>query len=66
MNEMQASKTADQLIAGLDYPISKAEILSEARDSNAGPTVLEALQKLPEREYGDAEEVTEALNTSKD
>jgi hypothetical protein len=63
MNEMQASKTADQLIAGLDYPISKAEILSEARDSNVGPTVLEALEKLPERDYQDAEDITRALNT---
>jgi hypothetical protein len=62
MNEMQASETADQLIAGLDYPISKAEILSEARDANAGPTVLGALEKLPERDFQDAEDVTKALN----
>ena len=64
MQEMQASENADQFVKGLDYPIAKAEILRAARSASLGPTVEEALNKLPDREYQDAEDVTTTMNAS--
>jgi hypothetical protein len=59
---MRASKVASQLVGSLDYPISKETILAAAREANLGATLVEALGKLPEREY--AEELTQALNAA--
>ncbi|MGH2472589.1 MAG: DUF2795 domain-containing protein [Candidatus Limnocylindria bacterium] len=59
---MQASKNASQFVEGLEYPASKSSILAAARATSVGPTVQEALNKLPDREYADAEDLTQALN----
>jgi hypothetical protein len=62
MQEMQASKNASEFVEGLDYPTSKNAIVRAAREANLGPTVQDALDKLPDREYVDAEDLTQALN----
>jgi uncharacterized protein DUF2795 len=62
MQELQASKIADQFVKGLDYPIAKAEIVTAASEASLGPTVLEALKMLPDREYSDPEDLTKAMN----
>lgn len=64
MQEMQASEVASQFVTGLDYPASKDSIVNSARDANLGPTLQEALKKLPDREYADAEDLTKALNAT--
>jgi uncharacterized protein DUF2795 len=64
MKEMQASEVADQFIKGLEYPVSKKSIVAAAREASLGPTIQDALKKLPEREYSDAEDLTQALNAS--
>ena len=64
MQEMQASEVADQFVRGLDYPIAKAEILTAARDASLSSTIQEALNKVPDREYGEPEELTQALNAA--
>lgn len=64
MQEMQASEVADQFVKGLDYPIAKPAILGAAREASLGPTVQEALNKLPDREYADAEDLTRTMNAS--
>jgi hypothetical protein len=64
MQEMQASKNTSQFVAGLEYPASKNSILAAARKASVGPTVQDALSKLPDREYADAEDLTQALNAS--
>lgn len=64
MQEMQASEGAAKFLEALDYPIAKAELLVEARDANVGAAVQEALEKLPEREFQDADDVTQELNAS--
>ncbi|GAA3665430.1 uncharacterized protein DUF2795 [Lentzea atacamensis] len=38
-------------LSGVDYPVSKRQLLEKARDNGAGQDVLTALEKLPEREY---------------
>ena len=64
MQEMQASKNASEFVEGLDYPATKSAIVGKAREANLGPTVQDALEKLPDREYVDAEDLTKALNAS--
>jgi uncharacterized protein DUF2795 len=61
MQEMQASENASQFVEGLDYPIGKAEILSAARATNVGPTIQGSLDKIADREYADAEDLTKEL-----
>jgi len=60
---MQASATARQFLASLDYPISKPDILANARETGLPTSVQEALTKLPDREYESPEDVSEGLKT---
>jgi len=62
MQEMQESEVADQFVKGLDYPIAKADILTAAREASVSSTIQEALNKIPDREYAEPEELTKALN----
>jgi uncharacterized protein DUF2795 len=64
MKEMQASEAASQFIEGLDYPISKDAIVAAARETSVGPTLQDAINKLPDREYSAPEELTTALTAS--
>jgi len=64
MQEMQASEVADQFVKGLDYPVGKADVVNSAREASLGSTIQEALEKLPDREYVDADDLTHALNAS--
>jgi hypothetical protein len=64
MKEMQASGNASQFVEALEYPVSKNAILAAARATSVGPTVQDALNKIPDREYTDAEDLTKALNAS--
>jgi hypothetical protein len=64
MQEMQASENASQFVEGLDYPIGKIAIVEAARETSLGPTLQSAIEKLPDREYSDAEELTKALTAS--
>jgi Protein of unknown function (DUF2795) len=38
-------------LSGVDYPVTKEQLLEKARDNGAGEDVLSALEKLPERDY---------------
>lgn len=62
MQEMQASEAASQFVEGLEYPISKHAIIAAAREASVGSSLQEALMKLPDREYSEPEELTQALN----
>ena len=62
MQEMRANEIASQFIEGLDYPISKCDILEAARAASIDPTVLASLEKLPDREYVDTQDLTKQLN----
>lgn len=64
MQEMQTSKVASQFVEGLEYPVSKSEIVVAAREGDLGAVVQEALAKLPDREYVDAADLTKALTAS--
>jgi len=61
---MQASKVAGEFLRGLDYPLSKPDLLRAARESNVADPIRQAFEKLPDRDYEDAEDVTQALNAA--
>jgi len=64
MQEMQASEVTGQFLGGLDYPITKAQMVGKARQASLAAPVQQAIAKLPEREYANAEDVTQALNAA--
>lgn len=61
---MQATKNANQFVEGLEYPVSKNAIMAAAHAASVGPTVQDALNKIPDREYADAEDLTKALSAA--
>lgn len=64
MKEMRESEVADQFVKGLDYPVAKADIVSSASEASLSATIQDALKKIPDREYVDADDLTQALNAS--
>ncbi|MFD5214061.1 DUF2795 domain-containing protein [Microbacterium sp. NPDC058345] len=48
-------------LGGVDYPAGRTEIVEAAKASGADDAVLQALEALPDREYGDPTEVSEAI-----
>ena len=64
MQEMQESEVADQFVQGLDYPVSKNAIVESAREANLSQMIQDAVAKLPDREYSEPEELTQALNAA--
>lgn len=46
-NPVQVQK----FLGGLDYPVSKQDILDRARDNGADENVMDALERIPDREY---------------
>ena len=64
MQEMQESEIASQFVAGLDYPISKDAIVAAAREASLDGTLQDALKKIPDREYSEPGELTQALNAA--
>ncbi|GAB2849144.1 DUF2795 domain-containing protein [Lentzea nigeriaca] len=38
-------------LAGVDYPVSKQQLIDKARDNGAGDDVLASLGRIPDRQY---------------
>ncbi|MFC3896150.1 DUF2795 domain-containing protein [Lentzea rhizosphaerae] len=38
-------------LSGVDYPVTKQNLLDKASENGAGEDVLAALERLPERDY---------------
>jgi len=62
MQEMQESEIADQFVKGLDYPVSKDSIVYAAREAHLSQTIQDAVEKRPDSEYSEPDELTRALN----
>ena len=62
MREMQQSATAEGFVDGLDYPAAKGAILAQAKEAKLPDDVVAAFDKIPDREYRDAQDLTGALN----
>ena len=48
-------------LAGLDYPVTKDEVIAHAERNEAPQDVIEALQALAEEQFDDPSEIQEAL-----
>ena len=64
MQEMRLSEIASQFVEGLAYPISKDGILRSAREASIDPMVLDSLKKIPDHEYSEPGELTQAINAA--
>jgi hypothetical protein len=50
-----------ELVAGLDFPVSREDLVRLAQERGAGNEVLARLRALPALEYATADELDEAL-----
>jgi hypothetical protein len=57
-NPIQIQKS----LSGVDYPVTKQQLLDKARDNGAGDDVMAALEKLPDREYNGPNAVSEEVS----
>ncbi|TWG87258.1 uncharacterized protein DUF2795 [Cupriavidus gilardii J11] len=48
-------------LKGLDFPASKEDIVSRARDGGASDDILSELEQLPEREYQTPADISKEL-----
>ncbi len=51
-----------KFLGGIDYPASRAQLVSKAEDSGADEPVLEALRNMPDREYNGPNAVSKAVS----
>ena len=58
----ETEKHVQQYLAGVDYPASKAELVSAAKSSEAPHDFIKRLVDLPITEYSDPERVRESLD----
>jgi hypothetical protein len=54
-----------KLLAGVDYPVQKGQLIEQARKEGAGKEILEVLEALPEREYSSPVSVSKELGKLK-
>jgi hypothetical protein len=52
----------EKALRGMDFPGDKQAILDKARENGAGDGEISILEGLPEMEYGNPTEITEALS----
>ncbi|WBB79444.1 DUF2795 domain-containing protein [Micromonospora sp. WMMD882] len=50
-----------EYLDGLDYPVSREDLVRRAQENGAGTETLQALRALPVEEFGSATELTEAI-----
>jgi hypothetical protein len=53
-----------ETLSGVDYPADKQQLMDMARDNGADQEVLDALEGIPDQEYGSPTDVTSALSDS--
>lgn len=54
----------EKALQGIDFPTDKEAVLDKARENGAGEEEITALEKLPEREYSNPTQITEALRSA--
>ncbi|MCX7597129.1 MAG: DUF2795 domain-containing protein [Fischerella sp.] len=52
-------------LKGIDYPASKQELIQHAQQQGADENAIAVLQKLPEQEYKNPTDVSEAVSSIK-
>jgi hypothetical protein len=51
-----------KFLGGIDYPASRETLLSKAKESGADSNVMEALEKIPDKEYDGPTAVSSAVS----
>lgn len=49
-------------LGGIDYPVSRQQLVDHAKDAGAPEEVLNALQNIPDDEYTSPTQVTEEVS----
>ncbi|MDH6061621.1 DUF2795 domain-containing protein [Chrysosporum bergii ANA360D] len=52
-------------LSGIDFPANKQNLVNHARGKNASQEVIDILQQMPEREYGNMADVEHAFGEVK-
>ncbi|MFC0031413.1 DUF2795 domain-containing protein [Micromonospora chaiyaphumensis] len=52
-----------EFLAGLDYPVSRADLIRWGQENGASTEMLQMLKALPAEEFDTPAELGEALNT---
>jgi hypothetical protein len=55
------AELASEYLSGMSYPARRDDLVSHAQRQNAAKPVIEALQRIPDREYDGPEAVKEAI-----
>lgn len=63
MNDTPNPIQVQKFLGGIDYPASKQDIVSSAKNSGADDNVLDALNALPDRTYDAPTAVSEAIGS---
>ncbi len=54
----------ERYVSGVGFPASKVRIVSHAKSQDAPQNVIDALEKIDDREYGGTVDLSEALVTT--
>ena len=57
--------TIVQFLEGLHFPVSKQQIIQQARQKNAPPEVLGLLNQLPEKQFNSLQELQQLATLRK-
>ncbi|MEA5513198.1 DUF2795 domain-containing protein [Nodularia sp. UHCC 0506] len=52
-------------LSGIDFPANKQDLVNHAREKKANQEVINVLQQMPEREYGNMADVEHAFGEVK-
>ena len=52
------------MLQGLSFPISKQQLVDFARSRNASPTIMSLLDRIPEKQYQNQQEVTTEVSNA--
>lgn len=50
-----------KFLSGIDYPCSKQQVISYARDSGADQNVLDTLQRMPGSSFDSVKDISQAI-----
>ncbi|HEX5996592.1 MAG TPA: DUF2795 domain-containing protein [Jiangellales bacterium] len=59
---MSVDPVMQEHLAGLDYPVSKEDLLRRAQETGADTEVLETLRSLPVEQFTSLDDVADALS----
>lgn len=61
MNDIVNSTQIENILDGIDYPVSKRELIEFAKDNGADENVVKTLEKFPDQMYDSMAEVSKVI-----